>query len=110
MAPAVPAWLDCTKGALSCQHTSVDSPLIAPVDVILRREGTGGVLNRVKAGIMKVEKWTRTTAVKRILGSVLGCETCEYELAAACTVNRRCRAMTAGYRHSFLDRKVARDS
>ena len=53
-APDVPAWLDLTNGALSCQHSRVDLLLAALIVVTLRREGVGGRLDTVKAGPINV--------------------------------------------------------
>lgn len=65
--------------------------------MIFKREGTGGMFGRVKAGRMKGETLTRIMAVRRIVRSTVGCKASGYELAAACTVDGGCRKMTAGY-------------
>ena len=83
-APDVPAWLDCTKGALSCQHSSVDLPLAVATVVTFRREGTEGVCDRVKAGMMRVK---RTPAVRRIVKYISGCKFVGYGSPAACTAD-----------------------
>ena len=102
-APDVPAWLDCTKGALSCQHSSIEMALEAAIVVMLRREGTGGVWGEVKAGMMKVERLTRIPEVRRIVmyvylfwaESFVG-----YGRPAACTAECG-RKLTAGSWFSF---------
>ena len=68
----------------------VDWPLAAAIVVMFRREGTGSVFSRVKAGTMKIKRLAR-----RMMRSGLGCEARGYEVAAACTAG--CKAMTAGY-------------
>lgn len=65
-APEVPAWLDCTKGALSCQHSSVDLSLAAAMTEMFRWEGTGGNVDRLKAGTMKMESMR---AMRRMVGT-----------------------------------------
>lgn len=70
-APEVPAWLDCTKGALSCQHSSVDLSLAAAMTEMFRWEGTGGNVDRLKAGTMKMESMR---AMRRMVGTKIGRE------------------------------------
>ena len=55
-APDIPAWLDCTKGALSCQHSRLDLPLAAAMVVMFSREGTARVVGRMKARKVKMDR------------------------------------------------------
>ena len=100
-APDVPGWLDGTKGALSCQHSSVDLPLAAPMVVIFNRDGIGDVLGRVRTETVKLERLTTITAVRRNEGSMIGCEDGGNKLAAANTTDGGCRKMTAGLVEHF---------
>ena len=73
-APDVPGWLDCIKGAPSCQHSSVDLPLAAPMVVMFNRDGTRDVSVRLKTETIRLERLTTMTAVGCNERSMIGCE------------------------------------